>query len=273
MTARRKPTPPRELRRRMVARWRTEGSQGQTIGLHRSMLRHVFPYRRLLSVLLLPLLLTLTILLVHRSIFTGWNAIFSWAIQLTESPAQLSWTRSLGGLRLGVDFIWLEMDAGAPSQLQWWGCALTTLVLSLVSLMLPMRWLPVAYLLRMYAVVIAASLLYFSWMPNSFTHSLPDHVATLLLLILLLALLAPWVFALTFNILGFSLAQKTLLSVLGVGFLLLFAPLHAFSHALLLHHGSLLYQPMLFLLLGVFPPMMVLVALYAWAMTWRHGPQ
>lgn len=271
MVGRRQSTSPRELRRRMTERWRTEGAQGETITLHRALRRHVFPFRRLISVLLLPVILTALMLLQYRAILSLWRSMLGWAVALTETTAQLGWTQTLGGLRLGIDLIWLDIDAGAPSPLQWWGCAISAAALAIGSLLLPSRWLPVAFVIRMYALVLAASLVYFAWMPNAFTHSLADHVATLLLLTLILAMLTPWLLALTFNILDFSIVQKALLSTLAVGFLLLFAPLHAFSHALLLHHGSLLYQPMLFLLFGMFPSMMVLVALYSWAMTWPRA--
>jgi hypothetical protein len=145
------------------------------------------------------------------------------------------------------------------------------LFLALLSLGLPSRMLPIAYVLRVHAIVIAVSLLYFVLMPNSFTYSLSDHICMLLVMFLLLALLIPWIFALTYSVLGVTLANKALLTFLGVFFLLLFAPLHAFSHALVLHHGSLLYQPVLFLLMGVFPPLMAMVAFYSWAMTWPRG--
>ena len=201
-----------------------------------------------------------------------WRAVIEGAIRFTETPAQLGWTHTLGGLRLYTNMVWLDMDAGAPSPGQWWTCAALTFSAAMISLRLPARLLPIAYVLRVHAIVVAASLVYFNLMPNSFTYSLSDHIAMLLLMVFVLAMLIPWVFAATYNILGFSFSQKFCLSVLGMGFLVLFAPLQAFSHALILHYGSLLYQPMLFLLMGMFPPMMAMVALYSWAMTWRRDP-
>jgi hypothetical protein len=271
MSTVRRTASPRELRRLTIDRWRAEGSQGARITPHRALLSHRFPIRRMRSILILPVAYTLAIILFHREIVLLWSQVIRWSIELTDTYAQLGWTRTLGGLRLPMDMVWLDMSAGAPSPAQWWTCAAVTLFLALLSLGLPSRMLPIAYVLRVHAIVIAVSLLYFVLMPNSFTYSLSDHICMLLVMFLLLALLIPWIFALTYSVLGVTLANKALLTFLGVFFLLLFAPLHAFSHALVLHHGSLLYQPLLFLLMGVFPPLMAMVAFYSWAMTWPRG--
>lgn len=261
------------LRRRVVARWRAEGSRGQTISRHRALIRHDFPYQRLAGVLLPPTVLSLLLVWAQPLIVGFWSRIMHWAIDFTGVAASVMLTSSVSGVPLGVHLIWLEMDAGAPSPWQWWGAAALAFGLALASLRLPSRMLPIAYVARIYAVVIVVSLAFFAVVPARFTYSLADHVAMLLLMMLLLAAVAPWVLSLTYNILDFRARDKVLLSLMAVVFLVVTAPLQAFSHALVLHYGSLLYQPMLFLLLGIFPPLVGLVGLYSWAMTWPRAVQ
>jgi hypothetical protein len=88
-----------------------------------------------------------------------------------------------------------------------------------------------------------------------------------------LLLVAPALLALYLYPLDLPLGAKLAITSVMVGFVVVFAPLQSLSHAWLLHHGTLLYMPLLFMAFGLLLPIIAIVALYAWAMTWTPGEE
>jgi hypothetical protein len=153
--------------------------------------------------------------------------------------------------------------------LQWWIGFGVTAALAITSFVLPVPWIPLAYGLRLLAIVMASSLAYFQIMPASFPYSIADHVGALLVGWLLLAVTTPMIYGLTYNVLGFKPISRYLLLGIALGFMLITAPLLSLAHTIILLHGSLLYQPVLFLFFGLFPGLTAMIAFYSWAMTWE----
>jgi hypothetical protein len=82
-------------------------------------------------------------------------------------------------------------------------------------------------------------------------------------------LVIPVLLALTFYVIDVGVLRKIVLTVVMLGHLLVFVPLQYAVHAWLVVHGTLLLLPVLFLLFGLLPEVMVLIALYGWGMSWR----
>jgi hypothetical protein len=156
-------------------------------------------------------------------------------------------------------------DMGLPSLLVH---ALAALVVWVVAGWWPERARPLALWVRCAALLHGGAVIYFFFWPASFAHSVADHVFSLLRLGWWLLLLTPWLHVAIYHLFPFALWQRLGLTALSLLYLLLATPLQAASHAALLHLAGPVAMPLLHLMLGVVWPVMALVALYAWAMSW-----
>ncbi len=259
----------RVARRRKIAVLSRRGGDGKLLALHRALARRNLPKGWLATTLGIPVLLSLGMLLASAPILSLWSDLLAWLNQVLQLNASLSASQYLGGVRVPVDIPWFDLPIGAPTSAQWWVGFGVTAAMALISFVLPVPWVPLAYGLRLLAIVMASSLAYFQVMPANFPYSVADHVGALLIGWLLLAVTTPLIYGLTYNVLGFKPMSRYTLLAMALGFMLITAPLLCLAHVIVLSYGSLLYQPVLFLFFGLFPGLTAMIAFYSWAMTWE----
>ncbi|KMN81489.1 hypothetical protein HNO92_003957 [Chromobacterium alkanivorans] len=250
---------------------RHTGHGGEHIALHRAMRTEPFRRLRWLEIIGLPLLFNLLLLKFLPETLALWRQITQWSIEATGVPAQLSSLQVLNGLTPGLWLPWLDLPASVPSFWQWWGNGLIGLLLLSLSFLISPESMPARYLLRLFVIIQSSSCVYFALLPAAFNHSLPEYHSSCLTFVLILLFLMPWVHALTFHVLEKPVWHKLALSGVSLAYLLLEAPLHYFAAALALHYGSLLFMPLLFILGSLMVEVMMMIALYAWAMSWEEG--
>lgn len=131
------------------------------------------------------------------------------------------------------------------------------------------RWLPLAYVLRVACVTQLAICAYFWLAPGSFPYTPRLHLRDLFVMLIGAMVSTPAVMALFYYPLDFSLAQKALATCLTLAYLALAAPFVMLLHIIVIHHGSLLFMPFCYFVLGV--PLIVglLVTVYAYCASWR----
>ena len=235
--------------------------------MHRALARRRFTLRDACAIVLVPVLLNAALWKWHPQLLALWQEMLQAAARFAGVASGVSDRDvSIGQLHLLVPT--LELTASAPSATQGWMAAGVAAAVGAGAFALPQRFLPLAYAARLFAVLMGLTLLQFLLMPESFPHRLSGHVSTHLVMMLGLIAATPWLFALTYGIMGAGWLRQAALATLALAFLVVAAPLQAAAHAVVLHLGSLVWLPALFLLLGVLPVMMAMVALYAWAMTW-----
>ncbi len=82
----------------------------------------------------------------------------------------------------------------------------------------------------------------------------------------------PLLFGLTFFIFQFSMPQKVLLTLMTMGHLVLFIPLQILLQGLILQK-TVLFMPVLYIVFGMPLDVLVIIAFYAWGMTWTFRAQ
>ena len=251
---------------------RRTGHGGGIIQMHRAMRTEYFSPMRWAWIIGFPLLCNLLTLKLLPEITGGWFVLTRWSIAVTGSMADVSALRVQAGWMPPLVLPWLELSATTPSFWQSWANALAALLLLLLSFVISPERMPARYALRLVGIIQACSCLYFVLMPAAFSHSLPDYFHTCLKFVLLLLFLVPWIHALTFYILDKPNWHKVLLTLLSLTYIYLEAPLHYFAAALLLHFGSLLFMPLLFILGSLMVEVLLLIALYGWVMSWEGQP-
>lgn len=264
-----KPTPLWESIRHLRAR----GHKGGTILQHRAIWSLRLPMQRLLSGLALAAGFTTGLLLLRNWIGMAWAGELLWWIQALELPGRFEVlaTGSDGWLPLPVPFIGVELSAPNGWATLWQGGAVV--LLWVCTGWVPDEAKPVAFFIRLAALVHGASVLFFMFWPASFTHSVDDHVSSGLGQAWYLMLLTPWIHLATYYLFPFAFWKRGLLTLLTLVFLFVLVPLLYALHVALIQQFGLILMPLLHLLFGVMLMTIGFVALYGWAMGWQTAGQ
>ena len=255
---------------RRIDQLRDKGFRGGRIAPHRAMIGLEISWTLLVDLVVLPAIFAVTMFVLLDPLMDGWRAFFEFVRAPLGLPGVVS-TRivELGPLAVAVPFY--TSEAGWPTARDMQTGWLFIGVLSLLGVTLRGRLLPFGYLLRALAVIQLTAQVWFWLAPPPFSYTLPDYISGLLVCGVVILLLAPFLVAFTFHIFDFLLWQKVYMVSLLLGHLAIMLPLQAAVHAWIIHRGSLLAMPMLFLVFGVLLDVFVYVSLYGWGMSWRSG--
>ncbi|KAF7597854.1 MAG: hypothetical protein CGU28_16365 [Candidatus Dactylopiibacterium carminicum] len=144
----------------------------------------------------------------------------------------------------------------------------TAVLVWLTAGFLPIPW---RALLRALALLHAACLGISALMPI-FPYAVDDHTRALSALTLLMLTALPLVMAAMHYIIERSHERRLLATLMIAAWLVFSLPLKLLAHALLIQTLSPLIMPLLFIAGGPALDILVVTALYAWAVSWRHGP-
>lgn len=129
------------------------------------------------------------------------------------------------------------------------------------------KQLPIKYLVRCLCGIQLLSILVFLRSPNSFAYSLSDHVNDLLMNGYRCLLVFPFMLAIGYYLFHERLLVKLLYSLMIELYFLLMIPHKVIVHIILLHFGSRLVMPLLYVCLGSAFDIFAFVALYAWVLS------
>lgn len=249
---------------------RRRGYRGTPILVHRALAWEPVGRWTILGAILAALSFNALLVALAAPLAQAWRAALEfWLMPLAPSaqvellarPMLPGWSVMLPELALG---------AGAPTGVQWLNTLLGAIVVLLVSLLLPPRARPFAYLLRLAALIQLSANLYFYLSPSLFPHTLRSHVTGLLSGAFLLMLLVPWIHALTYYPFDHRWSRKLGLTLLTLLFFAIYTPVSLALHSWLIHEVSLVAQPLLYLLFGYPVDIFLMVCLYGWGMSWKH---
>ena len=254
------------------AQARRRGHRGGAIPQHRSIWRLTLPLHRLGLGVVIALGFTglLALLQAPLAAFWAWQ-VLGWLEGVgLPGPFAPPVLDDISLFTLPVAQVDLALsDVGLVSLA---GHGLACVVVWLAAGWLPDSGKPGTYVLRAAVLIHGASVLYFGFWPGSFSHSVTGHVSAGLQQSWMLMLLAPWLHLCTYYVFPFPVWQRLALTLATLGYLALLAPLQYATHAVLLVLAGPVLMPLLHLLFGVMVPILGLVALYGWGMSW-HDPQ
>ena len=262
---------PFEVLQRKIDDLRFRGFGGSAIHQHRAIHQIKLSKRNLIMALLLPLLFNIVLLGLLSPLLKLWHELFVfWQARLAPGSVVAE-----HAVDLGKYMFWIstpDLGAAGPSALMWWGTLTACLLIFLLTLLIsPKRFLPITYIVRACVLIQVTALVYFYCWPAQFPYDAQGYLADALTMALLLLFMAPWILGLTYYIFSFSLLQNVALTALILGYFIVALPMQYLMHAYALHHLSLLYMPLFYLVFGIFLDVMMFVALYSWGMSWRWG--
>jgi hypothetical protein len=249
-------------------RVRFRGHRGGVIAMHRSMAHYVMSPADLITAVMMVVLITLIWVLAVPAVCELWVHMMDYGIHYLPFHGQLHITEHhiTSFLRFRVPFP--SMDPILPDAQVWRATGLVTLAIFVGTFFMPAQWIPVTYLLRGILFVQATSLVYFALIPAEFPHTPDSYLEGLLASGLAMISIMPLLFGLTFFIFQFSMPQKVLLTMMTMGHLVLFLPLQILLQGLILQK-TVLFMPVLYIVFGMPLDVLIIIAFYAWGMTWN----
>jgi len=248
---------------------RTRGFRGGLIVPHRSMVGLPWTALRFLTTLALSLGGVLLLYIALPSLGRLWQEIFERARDFLGLAAPLG--DQLWNLPGGLEFTLPVLAAGTP--LPGDGAlriaTIVTLLVFGLTFLLPVRFIPLRYFLRLLAIIQATAILFFAFAADPFPYRLQDHVFVLLSAGLVIMALVALVLGLTLHVFDLALWKKLLLTLAILAHLAVFIPLQVLVHIWLVMHGTALVMPVLFLVFGLLLDILVFVSFYGWALSWR----
>lgn len=256
-------------RARRLEGLRVRGHKGGVIAPHRAMAGLSFTLWRLLTTLVLSLGGLAAVLLLLPRLGLAWQQLFLW-------------TRDFLGLGVPIGDQALSLPGGIefslpvvatltplPDARALWIAGIAAVAVLLLSVLLPERFTPLRYFLRLLVLIQATAIAFFALSREPFPYRLEDHVYILLTAGLVVMGLVPLLLGLTLHVFDLALWRKLLLTILILVHLAVFVPLDVLVHVWLVLHASAVVMPVLFLVFGLLLDVFLFVAFYGWALSWR----
>ena len=252
----------------MLAPLRRIGSHGTVIDPHRSIATVRLRSGDVLLAIALAVGTTSALLASLGAVGRGWT----WMFARLAGPLALGQgvgVRAIDARPFGTFGVpYFNVAAAPPGLTTWWITLVVTVVIVAASFALSDDFLPLAYALRVAALVQATALAFFRIVPERFPYDLQHYISSMMLSGLAMLLVVPVMLGLTFYVIDVGLARKIGLTAAMLGHLLVFIPLQYALQSYIVAHASLLLLPVLFMLFGLLPEVMILIALYGWGMSW-----
>ncbi len=258
---------PSQLKQR-VAALRNTGHFGGIISPHRALLTIPLHRREFIPALILALLILVAYIIALHWVAASWSSLLHWCLTLFgyHDVRLANFGFSIAGYNIYTPYA--QLGAAVPNAEQWNTAVILTACILVISFLLPDRFTPLAYLLRALALIHAISIAFFTWWPQYYPYSLAGYHALMMLAGMAFIAIVPVVYGLTYFIFDVSLLKKLALTLITMLYLGLVIPLQYFAQLYLIHRFSLLYMPVLFLMFGLMIDVFLLIAFYAWAMSW-----
>jgi hypothetical protein len=268
-------TPPHGVPRRsvsreaLIARLQGRGVRGGVIAPHRAMVRLRPTAWLVADLVLLPLAASLGVLAALPWLLDAWRAMIVSLRGFLSLPGTVATTvyelapfLSVPVPHLTAETLWPDTRALVVG----W---IVTALMAVAGATIRGRFTPLAYLLRALAVLQLSANLFFTFTPPPFPYALAEYQAAFLACGVVVLLLLPFLVGATFFVFGFSLPRKVAFLGAALLHLAVLFPLQSVVHVWWIWHGSYLAMPVLFLVFGLLLDVLVYVALYGWAMSWR----
>ena len=252
---------------------RHRGHRGGFIPTHRALDRLEIGTARIVGSVALVVLAVGLWAFAWPAVAALWAAIGRTALEILAVPAEVSVVTRDFVFGLGLDVPRFAVPATVPGPSQWFVGLGVTAVMLVVPLFLPDRARPIAELLRLLAAVQISSQLVFALFPSAFPYDVAGVTEVSMLANLFVIGLVPVVVGVAYFPLAYGWGQRVVALLLPMLHLTLAVPLLYVGHAWIVHHGSLLWMPLLFWAFGLVLSVFSVVALYGWASSWpRTAP-
>ena len=243
-----------------------KSSQAVSEGTHRSVRRYRLNRWRLAADVLVLTLISVALWRGLAALGRLWGHAFNFWMAHTGLPARVGEIVESGS---GGWLPWIPVSVATllPTSAIWWGSVGVCVAVWICTLFMNRERLPSIYFLRLLVLVHASALIYFYGWPDRLPIPVAEYLSTLFRQSMVVVLLLPALFGLVLFPFALSVGVRYGAVVVGVVFVMLVAPLQAACIAWVLHVGSILMLPVLFLFFGFLPQLIGLMGIYGFALS------
>ena len=249
---------------------RYSNAKGNIIPMH-----HAFKTLHLgstsrMSAVVLPVFFGALVWLVLPLMFDVWSDIFGfWMRHMYKGGVGHS-AVSILGQELSMPYPLL--DAQLPSVLMVRINLAVCLVLFILSLLVSFGGVPLTYFIRAILLIQGSASVDRMLSPDTFPYALKTYMVDVMIQCAYMAFLLPFLLAVVYYIFDFSLWRKCFLTILMMGYFLVTVPCQYMLHAYIIHEGTLLFLPLMYMMFGVLLDVLMFVSMYAFGMSWKSRP-
>lgn len=258
------------IRKQELDRHRRMGSRGTIIEMHHS-LRHInLSAVSILSIFLLPLVFDVVLWHYLENITGLWANIFNFWSEHLGIAGKVFYTEIYlpGGRMIYMPFP--NLEAAVPSAFTVWANLVICLIIYLVSVFIPKKFLPIIYFIRALVLIQISASVYFLLNPGYFPYDMGDYISGTMALGIYLLLLIPPVMAMIYYIFDFGIVKKFLVTFAMLLYFMILIPFQYMMHAIIISAWGLLFMPVLYLNFGLILDTLMFIGWYSWAMTGKR---
>lgn len=241
------------------------GAEGGVITVHRTMATVPLTASDVVTAFALSAAFTALAFVLAPGLFSLWKWTF---VHLGAALGLQGSLRYVPAALVGDSIPMLAVSAAQPSSAALVTGALVVLALLVAARMTGDRVLPLTYVLRAIALVLATAVVVHALDDRPPSFDLPAYTRTLLKVSAGIWLFVPIGYGLTLFLLDITWTRKAALMALALTHLALFVPLQTLLTQYVVQHLSLLVLPLVFVFAGILPQIAVVIALYSWGASW-----
>jgi len=251
---------------------RHRGFRGGHIQRHRALLTSAAERRhRALQACALCAILLVPWLFLMKWVSAMWGAILSFWTEVLGITGYVTMVRYRIADLYDFAAPYVHVHSEAPDMFQLLMGWLITLVLFVITFLLPRRFLPLAYLLRVVVLFQACAQTFFTFVPVDFPYSASGYIHGVLIAGLAMVTVVPVVLAFTHFVFDFTWWRRMGLALMIMVYFIVSLPMQYMAHAAVLHLTSLLYLPILFFVFGLPLNVVAFISFYSWGASWRSS--
>lgn len=253
-----------------IAGLRYSNTQGKIIPLHHAFLTVNMNRFSRNTAIIMPAIFLLIIWLFLPSVMQIWSDVFAfWMSRIYEGGTVAHETVRLLGRELSMPFPLLVAEK--PSEHLVYTNLIVCAIAFLLSFLVPARIAPINYLLRAVILIQASASLDRIISPDYFPYTMQIYMVDALTLSIYLIFLLPLVLGFVYYIFDFGLLRKIILTVMMLAYYFLTIPCQYMLHAYIVHEGTLLFLPIMYLMFGTLLNVLMFVSIYSFGMSWRSN--
>lgn len=233
---------------------------------HRSVRRYRLNRARMAVDVLLLAVISVAIWRGLDALGVLWGSQFDFWMRHTVLPARVD-EGALAMAGFGVPRLGILVGTLLPTAVEWWGSALVCACVWIYTLFMNRERLPLLYFLRLLVLVHVSALVYFYLWPDRLPISVAAYLSDMFRHGMYVVLLLPALFGLVLFPFALSIGVRYGAILAGALFIVLATPLQVACVAWLLHAGSVLMLPVLFLFFGFLPQLVGLMGIYGFALS------
>ena len=105
--------------------------------------------------------------------------------------------------------------------------------------------------------------------PHFFPYTLKIYLLDAMVQCVYMLFLMPLILGMVYYIFDFTLWRKCLLTIMMLGYFIVAIPCQYMLHAYIIHEWTLLFLPLMYILLGIVMDVLMFVSIYAYGMSWQ----